>query len=105
MGETPKLHITQRAIVTNDNGRWKGRYTGEDWWVTAESIEAALALLAEKHEEMHRDPEVQARLIGLAERAIAGEHVEDGFEAEYIDERSYDDRMIALMEEQFTDDE
>ncbi|WP_068274719.1 hypothetical protein [Aldersonia kunmingensis] len=103
MSETSRLHIKQRAIVTNEDGVWKGRYTGEDWSVAAESIEAVMALLTAKHAEMHRDPEVQARLVGLAERAIAGEHIEDGFEAEYLNERSYDDMIIERMEKQFAD--
>jgi hypothetical protein len=103
MSETPKLHIKQRAIVTNENGVWKGRYSGEDWSVAAGSVQEVTALLAAKRDELHQDPERQARLVGLAQRAIAGEHIEDGFEAEYLDARSYDDLMIARMEQQFID--
>ncbi|MDV2476118.1 hypothetical protein ACFWDA_13540 [Rhodococcus zopfii] len=105
MNEKPtKLHVTQHAILTDDNGVWTGRYGGEDWSVTAESKEAVRALLVEKMEQAMSNPEWNARIIELAQRSIAGESSEEGFEAEHIGEKSYDDRMIELMETRFSQD-
>ena len=100
----PKLHVTQHAILTESNGVWTGRYGGEDWSVTAGSKEEALELMVQKLEEVDGDYERDKRLVKLAERVIAGTHTEEGFEAEYISEIAYEDRMIELMETQFDDD-
>lgn len=100
----PKLHVTQHAILTESDGAWIGRYGGEDWSVTAASKEEALDLMVEKLESVSDDYARNKRLTELAERVIAGTHTEEGFEAEYITETSYEDRMIELMETQFDED-
>ncbi len=102
----PILASTQifASVFTDQNGVWTGRYGGEDWSVTAESKEAVMALLVEKMEQAMNNPEWNARINELAPRSIAGESAEEGFEAEYTGEKSYDDRMIELMETRFSQD-
>ncbi|MFZ2242800.1 MAG: hypothetical protein WAV90_25150 [Gordonia amarae] len=100
----PKLHVTQHAILTESNGVWTGRYGGEDWSVTAGSKEEALKLMVQKLEQVSDDYDRDERLVDLAERIIAGTHTEEGFEAEYISDTYYEDRMIEIMEAQFDDD-
>ena len=63
MDARPRLHVTQRAILTeDDNGVWTGRYGGEKWSVTADSEEHALQRLREKLESLLDDDERTARL-------------------------------------------
>lgn len=62
-----------------------------------------MALLIKTMQRAMSTPEWNAQTIELAQRSIAGKSVE-GFEAEYIGEKSYEDRMIALMETQFPQD-
>lgn len=99
----PKLHVTQHAILSNENGVWTGRYGGEDWLVTADSKEAVLALLVETMGQVMSEPEWNGRIVELAQRVMAGETVE-GFEAECIGENSFDGRIITSMETQFSQD-
>lgn len=100
----PELHVTQHAIFTQSDGAWTGRYGGEDWSVTADSKDKALRLMVQKLGEVSDDHDRDKRLVDLAERVIAGTHTEEGFDAEYISETSYEDRMIEIMETQFDDD-
>ncbi|MFE0750686.1 hypothetical protein [Gordonia sp. NPDC058843] len=104
MDERPRLHVTQRAIITEDaDGVWTGRYGGEDWCVTAESQEGALERLREKLETLLDDEGRHARIISLGEQTAAGDHTEEGFDARFIGEQAYDDRMIETMQTHFDD--
>lgn len=99
MNEPPRLHVTQRAILTeDDNGVWTGRYGGEDWSVTADSKEGALERLRNTLESKLDDEDRHARIIALGEQTAAGDHTEEGFDAQFISREAYEDRMIDTME-------
>lgn len=99
MSEPPRLHVTQRAIFTeNDNGDWTGRYGGEDWSVTAGSKEGALERLRSKLAALLDDEDRHARIIALGEQTAAGDRTEEGFDAQFISREAYEDRMIDTME-------
>ena len=105
MDARPRLHVTQRAILTeDDNGVWTGRYGGENWSVTADSEEDALQRLREKLESLLDDDERTARIIALGEQAAQGRYTEEGFEARFINQEAYEDRMIEAMETDFDQD-
>lgn len=105
MDARPRLHVTQRAILTeDDNGAWTGRYGGENWFVTADSEEDALQRLREKLESLLDDDERTARIIALGEQAAQGSYTEEGFEARLINQEAYEDRMIEALETDFDQD-
>ena len=91
--------MTQRAILAeDDNGDWTGRYGGGGWSVTADSRGGALERLRSKLESLLDDEDRHARIITLGEQTAAGDHTEEGFDAQFISREAYEDRMIDTME-------
>ncbi|MFI8774082.1 hypothetical protein ACIGKQ_18190 [Gordonia sp. NPDC062954] len=50
------------------------------------------------------DEDRHARIIALGEQTAAGDHAEEGFDAQFISQEAYDGRMIETMETHFDDD-
>ena len=44
------------------------------------------------------DEDRHARIITLGEQTAAGDHTEEGFDAQFISREAYEDRMIDTME-------
>ena len=105
MDARPRLHVTQRAILTeDDNGVWMGRYGGENWSVTADSEETLSSVCAKSSNPSSTTTSAPHASSPSGSRPAQGSYTEEGFEARLISQEAYEDRMIEAIETYFDQD-
>jgi hypothetical protein len=93
----PVVHVSQTPMyVAQPDGKVRGYYPGEDWYITgADQDDAADKLAAEVHRRM-QDPNYIAQHFALAQQHLRGDTVTPGFEVDTISAEHYEQRTNEL---------